>query len=117
MELVDWSHADDSSADVPVRGGGKRLRLNDEQRRRLAAKGRRLGLSGLRELVTMVAPETIMRWHRELIARKYDGSANRRPGRPRICDDVRLLVVRMASDNESWGYTRILCSPTSSGRS
>ena len=58
--------------------GGKPLRLNDDQRRRLAAKGKELGLSGLRELVTLVTPETIMRWHRELIARKYDGSATRR---------------------------------------
>lgn len=88
--------------------GGKRLRLDDDQLRRLAAKGRRLGLSGLRDLVTMVTPETIMRWHRELVARKYDGSAKRRPGRPRISDHVRVLVVGMASDKEGWGYTRIV---------
>ena len=62
--------------------GGKPLRLNDDQRRRLAAKGKELGLCGLRELVTLVTPETIMRWHRELSARKYDGSAKRGPGRP-----------------------------------
>ena len=88
--------------------GGKPLRLNDDQRRRLAAKGKELGLCGLRELVTLVTPETIMRWHRELIARKYDGSAKRRPGRPPIGDDVRSLVLRMATDNEAWGYTRIV---------
>ena len=45
-----------------VTSGGKRLRLNDDQCRPLAAKGRKLGLSGLRELVTMVTPETIMRY-------------------------------------------------------
>ncbi len=88
--------------------GGKRLRLNSDQRRRLAAKGKRLGRSVLGELVTIVTPDTILRWHRELIARKYDGSDNRRPGRPRITDEVRALVVRMASENESWGYTRIV---------
>ncbi len=60
--------------------GGKRLRLNDDQRRRLAAKGKKLGLSRLRELVTMVTPETIMRWHRELVAKKHDGTAKRHPG-------------------------------------
>ena len=85
--------------------GGKRLRLNDDQRRRLAAKGKRLGLSGLRELVTLVTPETIMRWHRELVAKKYDGSAKRRPGRPRTSEELRALVIRMATDNEGWGYT------------
>ena len=57
--------------------GGKRLRLNDDQRRRLAAKGKKLGLSGLGELVTLVTPATLMRWHRELIAKKYDGSLKR----------------------------------------
>ncbi|MCZ6837066.1 MAG: integrase core domain-containing protein [Planctomycetota bacterium] len=88
--------------------GNKRLRLNDDQRRRLAVKGRELGHSGLRELVTMVTPETIMRWHRELVAKKYDGSRNRRPGRPRIIDEARSLIVRMATDNESWGFTRIV---------
>ncbi len=88
--------------------GGKRLRLSDDQRRRLAAKGKKLGLSGLRELVTMVTPQTIMRWHRELVARQYDGSERRRPGRPRIVEDVRALIVRMATDNEGWGYSRIV---------
>ena len=87
---------------------GKRLRLNNDQRRRLAAKGKRLGRSVLRELVTIVTPDTILRWHRELVARKYDGSAKRGSGRPRIIDEVRALVVRMATENEGWGYTRIV---------
>ncbi|MCZ6759820.1 MAG: helix-turn-helix domain-containing protein, partial [Gemmatimonadetes bacterium] len=88
--------------------GGKRLRLNNDQRRRLAAKGKRLGRSVLRELVTIVTPDTILRWHRELVARKYDGSAKRGSGRPRIIDENRALVVRMATENEGWGYTRIV---------
>ncbi len=54
--------------------GRKCLRLHDDQRRRLAAKGKRLGRRVLRELGTIVTPDTILRWHRELIARKYDGS-------------------------------------------
>ena len=64
--------------------GDRRLCLNDDQRRRLAVKGKRLGRAALRELGTIVTPDTILRWHRELIARKYDGSAARRAGRPRI---------------------------------
>ena len=88
--------------------GGRRLRFNDNQRRRLAAKGKRLGRSVLRELGSIVTPDTILRWHRELIARKYDGSSHRRPGRPGLSDEVRDLVVRMARENESWGYTRIV---------
>ena len=48
---------------------GQRLRLSDEQRRRLAAKGKELGGKLLAEVATLVTPDTILRWHRELIAR------------------------------------------------
>ncbi len=48
-----------------------------------------------------------MRWHRKLIAAKYDGSKHRKYGRPTITTDIRELIVRMAKENESWGYTRI----------
>ncbi len=88
--------------------GRRRLRLNDDQRRRLAAKAKRLGRSILRDLTTIVTPDTLLRWNRELVARKYDGSAHRRAGRPRIVDEVRTLVNRMAQDNERWGYDRIV---------
>ena len=88
--------------------GHKRLRFSDDQRRRLAAKGHALGRRVLREFEPIVTPDTILRWHRELIAKKYDGSAKRGPGRPPIAKEVRALAVRMASGNESWGYTRIV---------
>ena len=88
--------------------GKKRLRFNDDQRRRLAARGGALGRRLMGEIGTLVTPDTILRWHRELIARKYDGSAARRPGRPSVAREIRELVVRMASDNEGWGYTRIV---------
>lgn len=87
--------------------GSKRLRFNDDQRRRLAAKGKALGRRVLREFEPIVTPDTIVRWHRELIARKYDGSAMRGLGRPPIGKEIRALAVRMASENESWGYVRI----------
>ena len=88
--------------------GKKRLRFTDDQRRRLAAKGKSLGRRGLREFSSIVTPDTILRWHRELIARKYDGSLMRGPGRPAIANEIRALAVRMASENEGWGYTRIV---------
>jgi transposase InsO family protein len=88
--------------------GKKRLRFNNDQRRRLAAKGKALGRRVLREVGTLVTPDTILRWHRELIARKYDGSEGRRPGRPPVSGEIRELVVRMATRNERWGYTRIV---------
>jgi hypothetical protein len=54
-----------------------------------------------------VTPDTILRWYRKLVARKYDGSKTRRPGRPRTKPDIAALVVRMATENPTWGYTRI----------
>src|SRR6267142_6119969 len=62
--------------------GSRRLRLNDGQRRRLAVKAKKLGRLVLHELATIVTPETLLTWHRKLIARKYDGSKQRGPGRP-----------------------------------
>src|ERR1019366_472519 len=87
--------------------GSKRLRLNDDQRRRLAVKAKKLGGHVLHELKTLVTPETLLAWHRKLIARKYEGSKRRGPGRRRAQDDLQVLVVRMASENRDWGYRRI----------
>ena len=73
--------------------GKKRLRFTDDQRRRLARKGRALGRSALRDLDCVVTPDTILRWHRELIARKFDGSALRGPGRPPVAAEIRTLTA------------------------
>ena len=86
---------------------GKRIRFTDDQRRRLAAKGKALGSKVLGEVCTLVTPETVLRWYRTLIARKDDGSANRGPGRPRVQESIEELVVRMAKGDLSWGYGRI----------
>ncbi|MCZ6652286.1 MAG: hypothetical protein O7D91_04585 [Planctomycetota bacterium] len=87
--------------------GAKRPRLNDDQRRRLAAKGKALGRKLLSTCCRIVTPDTILRGHRKRVAMKYDGSANRGPGRPRALDFIRDLVVRMACENRAWGYERI----------
>ena len=55
--------------------GDRRLRLNDDQRRRLAAKAKGLGRKRLAEVAGIVTPETLLAWHRKLIAQKYDGTA------------------------------------------
>jgi transposase InsO family protein len=87
--------------------GSGRLRLNDDQRRRLAVRAKKLGRRVLHELATIVTPETLLAWHRKLIARKYDGSKQRGPGRPRTQDEIQRWVVRMATENRDWGYRRI----------
>jgi hypothetical protein len=63
--------------------GGRRLRFTDAQRRRLAAKGKALGRRVLDQLGGLVTPDTILRWYRELMAKKYDGTAQRGGGRSR----------------------------------
>ena len=82
--------------------GGRRLRLTDEQRRRLAILGRALGRKALREVACIVTPDTILRWYRELIAKKYDGSARRKPGRPRTRQELADLVIRMANESPTY---------------
>jgi putative transposase len=87
--------------------GGRRIRFTDAQRVRLAEKAKGLGRKVLREIATLVTPETLLSWHRKLIAQKYDGSTRRGPGRPRVRNQIRKLVVEMVQQNRSWGYTRI----------
>jgi putative transposase len=61
----------------------------------------------LAEVATVVTPETLLKWHRKLIASKYDGSVRRRPGRPTTKKEIEALVVRRAKENRDWGYLRI----------
>src|SRR5262244_3382613 len=87
--------------------GDRRLRFRDDQRRRLAAKAKKLGRRLLAQVATIVTAETLLAWHRKLIAQKYDGSSFRRPGRLPTHKEIAALVLRMATENRSWGYRRI----------
>ena len=87
--------------------GARRLRFTDDQRRRLAIRARPLGRRLLAEVAAIVTPQTLLAWHRKLIANKYDGSARRSPGRPPTGKEIEALVVRMATENRAWGYVRI----------
>src|SRR5262247_3250514 len=88
--------------------GSRRLRLTDTERRRLAALAHPLGRQRLKELATLVTPDTLLRWYQRLIAQKFDGSEQRRAlGRPRVAAEVEQLVIHMAAENPTWGYRRI----------
>ena len=87
--------------------GDRRPKFNDDQRRRLAAKAKGLGRKILADVATIVTPETLLAWHRKLIAQKYDGAGSRGPGRPRTAREIEALVVGMAKENRDWGYRRI----------
>ncbi len=88
--------------------GTGRLKLTNGERRELAVLGKAIGLEALRDLPTLVRPETILAWYRRFIAKKHDHSAKRGPGRPRKPDELRALIVRMAEESPGWGYTRIM---------
>jgi putative transposase len=88
--------------------GKKRILLTDDQRRRLAIKGKVLGRKALAEVCSIVTPETILRWHRDLIAEKRDYSKRRnKTGRPQTDKEIVELLLKMAKENPSWGYDRI----------
>ena len=85
-----------------------RLRLTDTERRRLAALAHPLGRQRLKEFATLATPDTLMRWYKRLIADMFDGSQTRKElGRPRVCEEIEQLVMRMAEENSTWGYRRI----------
>src|ERR671933_2508870 len=87
--------------------GNRRIRFNDDQRRRLAVRAKGLGRKLLAEVATLVTPDTLLAWHRKLIAQKYEGHDKRQPGRPRTGKEIESLVVRMAEENRAWGYSRL----------
>jgi hypothetical protein len=105
QQIIDYLRKENRVLRAQV--GARRLRFDDDQRRRLAVRAKVLGRRVLAEVATVVTPETLLRWHRKLIAAKYDGSARRTPGRPRTVVELAALVVRMAAENRDWGYRRI----------
>ena len=88
--------------------GKNRILLSDDQRRRLAVKGKILGRKMLEQLAGIVTPDTILRWHRELVARHWDYSGRRKDvGRPPLSKEIVELVLRIARESPTWGYDRI----------
>ena len=84
-------------------------RLQDSERKALAEKGKPLGQL-LPDVLTIVQPATLLKWHRQLVAHKWDFSSRRKtkPGRPSISVEIEELVLQFARENPSWGYDRIV---------
>jgi transposase InsO family protein len=106
QQIIDFQSSEIEA--LLIKLGKKRVLLTDDQRRILAVKGKALGRKTLQELTTIVTPDTILRWHRELVAKKWDHSEKRKSvGRPRIRQVIVDLILRFAKENPSWGYDRI----------
>ena len=105
QDVIDYLQEENRVLRAGLRG--KRLRLSDDERRRLAVKAQALGREALAQIASVATPATLLRWYRCLIAVKYDGSKNRSPGRPPTAKDIGELIVRVARENPTWGYTRL----------
>ena len=82
---------------------GKRIRFTDAERALLARKAKAVGRKALLKLDTIVCPDTLLRWHRRLVAQKWNPAHRRGPGRPGIMREIGALIVRMAQENPKWG--------------
>ncbi|WP_327241457.1 integrase core domain-containing protein [Streptomyces sp. NBC_01320] len=88
--------------------GKAKVRFNPSDRVFLAALLHRLPLDVLRRLRLLVQPDTVLRWHRDLVAHRHAAASRpKRPGRPRTVQSIRVLVLRLARENPNWGYRRI----------
>jgi hypothetical protein len=91
-----------------------RLRLSDPERISLAKIGKQLGRKVLGEVAQIVRPETILGWHRRLVAKKFHGSRER--GAAKLAPKAEAIeewVLELAGENRSWGYRRL--APPSRG--
>jgi hypothetical protein len=106
QELVDYLRTENQVLKESF--GERRILLHDAQRRRLAVQGKVLGRKTLATVATLVTPDTLLRWHRRLVAQKWNYSARRhKPGRPPVAEEIRHVVVRLATEKPTWGYDRI----------
>ncbi len=88
--------------------GGKKVRFTLSDRAILAALVHRVRPEVLRRLRLLVCPDTVLRWHRDLIAGRHAArSKPKRPGRPPTVRSIRVLVLRMVRENPGWGYRRV----------
>jgi len=107
QEVIEYLRTENSV--LRKKFGKKRILLNDDERRRLAVKGRVPDHKTLPEIGTLFTPDTILRWHRQLVANKWDYSdrKKKKTGRPRTRQVIVDLSVKFAKENPTWGYDRI----------
>ena len=106
QEVIDYLQAENRLLKAKL--GDRKINFTDAERRRLAVRVKVIGRKVLSQLETLVTPDTLLRWHRELIAQKWNYVHRRGLGRPRTKDEIVSFILRMAEENPGWGYTRIL---------
>ena len=105
QDMIDYLKVE--NAILKEKLGKKRIILSDDQKRKLAVLAKNIGRKALSGICGVFSPDTLLKWHRILVARKYDGSKCRKFGRPQISEKLRRLIIKMAKANRDWGYPRI----------
>ena len=98
--VIEYLQAENST--LRERLKGRRRRFTDAERALLARKAKAVGRKALLELGTIVSADTLLRWHRQFVAAKWNFSHRRRRGRPAVMNAISALVVRMATENPRW---------------
>ena len=97
QDVIDYLQAENRVLREQI--NDRRLLFTDSQRRCLANKAKQIGRKRLFEIGTIVTPDTLFRWYRQLVAQKYDGSTTRKSGRPKTAAEIEQLILRMATGN------------------
>jgi hypothetical protein len=92
LDMIDYLQEENRV--LKERLGGRRIHFTDAERRRLARKAYALGRKVLNELETLVTPDTLLRWHRQLVASKWNYTQRRGPGRPHVMQTIVDLILR-----------------------
>lgn len=109
QNIIDYLVEENDTLTSELRKHGKRILLTDEQRKSLAEKAMAMGRKHMNQYVSIFQPETLLKWFRRLVARKFDGSRKRkRHGRPPTPIEVQDLIISIAKDNPAWGYNKIM---------
>lgn len=115
QQVIEYLKAENRMLKAKLKG--HRIRFTDVERALLARQAKAVGRKALLALETVVSPDTLLRWHRRLIAEKWNFvHLRRRIGRPGVMREIEELVVRMAMENPSWGYSRIQGALSNLGR-
>ncbi|MBC8434815.1 MAG: hypothetical protein H8D93_00950 [Verrucomicrobia bacterium] len=107
QDVIDYLHAENEILKEQFEKKGGKLDLSNTQRRKLAMKGKKLGRKGLMQYASIVTPDTILRWHRKLVALKYTAKRRIKTDRQQEMEVVKELCLKFAEENPSWGYGRI----------
>ncbi len=88
--------------------GGKPRRFTDAQRVRLARRAKLVGRQRLGQITTLVTPDTLLRWFRVLVAEKWTFAKASPVGRPPVHPELEQLVIKLITENPTWGSNRIV---------